>query len=89
MTLTEFHDTNALLEDRAALAARHRQEGCLFVRGAIDAGSLAEQAAALLERCRVARREDSVRATDFTGNGYETTVTKADGSKVEVHLDGS
>jgi hypothetical protein len=27
--------------------------------------------------------------TDFTGNGFETTVTKSDGSKVEVHLDSS
>jgi hypothetical protein len=27
--------------------------------------------------------------TDFTGNGYEVTVTKADGSKVEIHLDSS
>ncbi len=27
--------------------------------------------------------------TDFTGKGYETTVTKSDGSKVEVHLDSS
>ena len=27
--------------------------------------------------------------TDFTGDGYEVTVTKADGSKVEVHLDSS
>jgi hypothetical protein len=27
--------------------------------------------------------------TDFTKNGYETTVTKTDGSKVEVHLDSS
>ncbi len=27
--------------------------------------------------------------TDFTGNGYETTVTKSNGSKVEVHLDSS
>jgi nicotinic acid phosphoribosyltransferase len=27
--------------------------------------------------------------TDFTGGGYETTVTKADGSTVEVHLDSS
>jgi hypothetical protein len=27
--------------------------------------------------------------TDFTQNGYETTVTKADGSQVEVHLDSS
>jgi hypothetical protein len=25
--------------------------------------------------------------TDFTGSGYEVTVTKSDGSKVEVHLD--
>ncbi|MFZ1993602.1 MAG: hypothetical protein WAU75_05785 [Solirubrobacteraceae bacterium] len=27
--------------------------------------------------------------TDLTGTGYETTVTKSDGSKVEVHLDRS
>ena len=27
--------------------------------------------------------------TDLSGNGYETTVTKPDGSKVEVHLDSS
>jgi hypothetical protein len=27
--------------------------------------------------------------TDFGGNGFEVTVTKADGSKVEVHLDSS
>ena len=27
--------------------------------------------------------------TDFTGDGYEVTVTKSDGSKVEVHLDQS
>ena len=27
--------------------------------------------------------------SDFTGNGYEVTVTKADGSQVEVHMDGS
>jgi hypothetical protein len=27
--------------------------------------------------------------TDYTGGGYETTVTKSDGTKVEVHLDGS
>jgi nicotinic acid phosphoribosyltransferase len=27
--------------------------------------------------------------TDFTGNGYEVTVTKSDGTKVEVHLDSS
>lgn len=26
---------------------------------------------------------------DFTGNGFETTVTKADGSKVAVHLDSA
>ncbi|HEY2571746.1 MAG TPA: hypothetical protein VGI27_09735 [Solirubrobacteraceae bacterium] len=26
---------------------------------------------------------------DFTGSGFETTVTKADGTKVEVHLDSS
>jgi hypothetical protein len=27
--------------------------------------------------------------TDFTGKGYEVTVTKADGTQVEVHLDSS
>jgi hypothetical protein len=27
--------------------------------------------------------------TDFTGTGYEVTVTKSDGSKVEYHLDNS
>lgn len=27
--------------------------------------------------------------TDFTGNGYEVTVTKSDGSTVEVHMDSS
>jgi hypothetical protein len=27
--------------------------------------------------------------TDFTGAGYEVTVTKSDGSKVEYHLDSS
>jgi hypothetical protein len=27
--------------------------------------------------------------TDFTGDGYEVTVTKADGSTVDVHLDSS
>ena len=27
--------------------------------------------------------------TDFSGRGYEVTVTKSDGSQVEVHLDSS
>jgi hypothetical protein len=27
--------------------------------------------------------------TDVLGNGYEVTVTKSDGSSVEIHLDGS
>src|SRR5437899_1266026 len=27
--------------------------------------------------------------TDFTGNGFEVTVTKSDGTKAEVHLDSS
>jgi hypothetical protein len=27
--------------------------------------------------------------TDYTGNGYEVTVTKSDGSKLEVHLDSA
>ncbi|HWF25862.1 MAG TPA: phytanoyl-CoA dioxygenase family protein [Solirubrobacteraceae bacterium] len=66
MTLTELHAANALLEDPPALAARHQQEGCAFVRAAIDPAALAEladQAAALLERWGIARRADGVRAT--------------------------
>jgi hypothetical protein len=66
MSLTELHDANALLRDPSGLAARHQQEGCLLVRGAIDPGALADlagQAAALLERWGVARLEDGVRAT--------------------------
>jgi hypothetical protein len=58
MSLTELHDANALLRDPSGLAARHQQEGCLLVRGAIDPGALADlagQAAALLERWGVAR----------------------------------
>ena len=27
--------------------------------------------------------------TDYGGNGYEVTVTKSDGSTVEIHLDSS
>jgi hypothetical protein len=27
--------------------------------------------------------------TDYTKSGYEVTVTKSDGTQVEVHLDGS
>jgi hypothetical protein len=27
--------------------------------------------------------------TDYFGEGYEVTMTKSDGSKVEIHLDGS
>jgi hypothetical protein len=27
--------------------------------------------------------------TDYTGDGYEVTVTKSDGSSVEIHLDSS
>ena len=27
--------------------------------------------------------------TDFTGDGYEVTVTKSDGTSVEIHLDSS
>jgi hypothetical protein len=30
-----------------------------------------------------------VPATGYFGNGYEATVTKSDGSKVEIRLDGS
>jgi hypothetical protein len=66
LSLTELHAANALLDDPAALAARHQQEGCLFVRAAINPDVLAEladQAAALLERAGVARRADGLRAT--------------------------
>ena len=28
-------------------------------------------------------------STDCIGNGYEVTVTKSDGSKIEIHLDSS
>jgi hypothetical protein len=27
--------------------------------------------------------------TDYFGNGYEVTVTKSDGSSIEIHLDSS
>lgn len=27
--------------------------------------------------------------TDYSGDGYEVTVTTSDGSSVEIHLDGS
>lgn len=66
LPLTELHAANALLDDPAALASRHQQEGCLFVRAAIDPDALADladEAAALLERCGVARRADGLRAT--------------------------
>jgi hypothetical protein len=66
LTLTELPAANALLEDPSALAARHQQQGCAFVRAAIDPAALAEladQAAALLERWGIAVRADGVRAT--------------------------
>ena len=66
MPLTELHAANALLGDPAALAGRHQQEGCVFVRAAIDPAALAdlaEQAAALLERWGIAHRADGLRAT--------------------------
>ncbi|HWF73507.1 MAG TPA: phytanoyl-CoA dioxygenase family protein [Solirubrobacteraceae bacterium] len=66
MPLTELHAANDLLDDPPALAARHQQEGCLFIRAGIDPAGLAdvaEQAGALLERWGVARRGDGVRAT--------------------------
>ena len=28
-------------------------------------------------------------STDYSGNGYEVTVTKSDGTQVEYHLDSS
>ena len=66
MPLTELHASNPILDDPAALAARHRQEGCLLIRAAIDPdvlADLADQAAALLERWGVAHRADGARAT--------------------------
>jgi hypothetical protein len=66
LPLAELNAANPILDDPAALAARHQQEGCLFLRAAIDPGALvdlADQAASLLERWGVARRADGVRAT--------------------------
>jgi hypothetical protein len=67
LPLIELDPANALLDDPAAMAARHQQQGCLFLRAAIDPGALADvadEAAALLERWGVARRaENGVHAT--------------------------
>jgi hypothetical protein len=66
MPLTELSDANAILDDPATMAARHQQEGCLFVRGAVDGSDLAdlaEEAVSLLEGWGAARRADGVRAT--------------------------
>jgi hypothetical protein len=51
-------------------------------------GAAAEKAQAAAVKSLGSGSAGSV-TTDLSGNGYETTVTKADGSKVEVHLDSS
>lgn len=70
MPLISLEDVGALLDDPSALAARHQQQGCLFLRAAIDPAAIADvadQAAALLERWGVARRDEGgVRATGAT-----------------------
>jgi Phytanoyl-CoA dioxygenase (PhyH) len=74
LPLTELHAANEILEDSAALATRHQQEGCLFVRAAIDPDALtdlADQAAALLERCGLARRADGLRASGALGSSVD------------------
>jgi hypothetical protein len=61
LALTELHTANELSDDAAALAARYREEGCLFVRAAIDPSVLAElagQATELLERWVLGRAGD-------------------------------
>jgi hypothetical protein len=50
-----------------------------------EAASRAQAAAVQL----VGSGTAGVVTSDFTGNGYEVTVTKADGSTTEVHLDSS
>ena len=51
-------------------------------------GTAATQAQAAAVKSVGSRTAGTV-TTDFTGNGYEVTVTKSDGSQVEVHLDSS
>jgi 1-deoxypentalenic acid 11beta-hydroxylase len=66
MQLSELRDSNDLLDDPGALEARFEQDGCLFIRGALDPVWLAavtDAAALVLERCGVARRQDGLRWT--------------------------
>jgi len=51
-------------------------------------GSLASQAQAAAVKYVGSGTAGAV-TTDFTKNGYEVTVTKSDGSQVEVHEDSS
>jgi hypothetical protein len=51
-------------------------------------GTAATQAQAAAVKSAGSGTAGSV-TTDFTGQGYEVTVTKSDGSQVEVHLDSS
>ncbi len=52
-------------------------------------GDAAAKAQAAAEKSVGSGSNAGAVTTDFGGDGYEVTVTKADGSKVEVHLDKS
>jgi hypothetical protein len=52
-------------------------------------GAAAAQAQAAAEKSVGSGSTAGDVVSDFGGDGYEVTVTKADGSKVEVHLDKS
>jgi uncharacterized membrane protein YkoI len=52
-------------------------------------GTAADKAKAAAEKSVGSGSTATEVETDFTGNGYEVTVKKADGSTVEVHLDKS
>jgi len=51
-------------------------------------GSAATQAQAAAVKAAGGGTAGAV-TTDFNGNGYEVTVTKSDGTQVEIHLDSS
>ena len=51
-------------------------------------GTAADQAKAAAIKAEGGGTAGTV-TTDFTGSGYEVTITKTNGSKVEVHLDKS
>ena len=51
-------------------------------------GEAADKAKAAAVKAAGGGTADGV-TTDYFGNGYEVTVTKSDGSKVEIHLDSS